>query len=156
MAGPIDRGGNRLKLTANARTALALVLALSTLGLAACGGSSDSPTGDSGGTLQITDLVVGTGATAATGDTATVHYVGTFTTGVKFDSSYDRGQPFTFRIGAGNVIRGWDEGIPGMKVGGKRRLVIPPSLAYGSQGQGPIPPNATLVFEVALLSLAGK
>jgi peptidylprolyl isomerase len=147
-----------LKLTANRRTALALAvtLAFSLLGLAACGGSSNSPTGDSGGTLQITDLVVGTGATAVTGDTATVHYVGTFTTGVKFDSSYDRGQPFTFRIGAGQVIRGWDEGVPGMKVGGKRRLVIPPSLAYGSQGQGPIPPNTTLVFEIDLLSLAGK
>jgi FKBP-type peptidyl-prolyl cis-trans isomerase len=102
------------------------------------------------------DLVTGTGATAASGDTVTVHYVGTFTNGQKFDSSYDRNQPFVFRVGAGQVIAGWDQGVPGMRVGGKRRLTIPPDLAYGSRGQGPIPPNSTLVFEIELLSIAGK
>jgi FKBP-type peptidyl-prolyl cis-trans isomerase len=99
---------------------------------------------------------VGTGATAVSGDTVTVHYIGTFTNGTKFDSSYDLNQPFTFRLGAGQVIAGFDQGVTGMRVGGKRRLTIPPSLAYGSQGQGSIPPNTTLVFEVDLLSIAGK
>jgi FKBP-type peptidyl-prolyl cis-trans isomerase len=104
----------------------------------------------------IEDLALGTGATAATGDTVTVHYIGTLLNGTKFDSSYDRNQPFTFRIGAGEVIAGWDQGVPGMKVGGKRRLTIPPSLGYGNQQVGPIPPNSTLVFEIVLVSIAGK
>jgi len=125
------------------------------LALAACGGDSGaSPSG--GGTLVSADVVVGTGATAVSGDTVTVHYIGTFTNGTKFDSSYDRNQPFSFRLGAGQVIAGFDQGVTGMRVGGKRRLTIPPSLAYGSQGQGSIPPNTTLVFEVDLLSIAGK
>jgi FKBP-type peptidyl-prolyl cis-trans isomerase FkpA len=133
--------------------------ALVLLALAACGGGGDStnataPTG--GGTLVIEDLVVGTGATAAVGDTVNVHYVGTLTNGTKFDSSYDRGQTFAFRIGAGQVIAGWDQGVPGMKVGGKRRLTIPPSLAYGNQAVGSIPANSTLVFEVELVSIVGK
>jgi FKBP-type peptidyl-prolyl cis-trans isomerase len=133
--------------------------ALILLTLAACGGgnSSDSattPTG--GGTLVVEDLVVGTGATAGVGDTVTVNYVGTLTNGTKFDSSYDRGQTFSFRIGAGQVIAGWDQGVPGMKVGGKRRLTIPPSLAYGSTARGPIPANSTLLFDVDLVSIAGK
>jgi peptidylprolyl isomerase len=133
--------------------------ALILLTLAACGGgnSSDSattPTG--GGTLVVEDLVVGTGATAAVGDTVTVNYVGTLTNGTKFDSSYDRGQTFSFRIGAGQVIAGWEQGVPGMKVGGKRRLTIPPSLGYGNQAVGPIPANSTLLFDVDLVSIAGK
>jgi len=131
--------------------------ALILLTLAACGGGGDSattPTG--GGTLVVEDLVVGTGATAAVGDTVTVNYVGTLTNGTKFDSSYDAGKPFSFRIGAGTVIAGWEQGVPGMKIGGKRRLTIPPELAYGSRGQGTIPPNTTLVFEIDLLSIAGK
>ena len=130
--------------------------ALVLLALAACGGGDGgtSPSGE--GTLVIEDLVVGTGATAAAGDTVTVDYVGTFTNGSKFDSSYDRSQPFTFRLGAGQVIAGWDQGVPGMKVGGKRRLTIPPDLAYGSRGSGPIPPNSTLVFEIEPRSIAGK
>jgi FKBP-type peptidyl-prolyl cis-trans isomerase FkpA len=130
--------------------------ALILLTLTACGGgdSGTAPTG--GGTLVIEDLVVGTGATAVAGDTLTVHYVGTLTNGTKFDSSYDRGTPFVFRLGAGQVIAGWDQGVPGMKVGGKRRLTIPPDLAYGSRGQGVIPPNATLLFDVELVSIAGK
>lgn len=125
------------------------------LALAACGGDSGtSPSG--GGTLVSTDVVVGTGATAVSGDTVTVHYIGTFTNGTKFDSSYDRNQPFSFQLGTGQVIAGFDQGVTGMKVGGKRRLTIPPSLAYGSTGQGSIPPNTTIVFEVDLLSIAGK
>jgi FKBP-type peptidyl-prolyl cis-trans isomerase FkpA len=130
--------------------------ALILVALAGCGGgdSSTSPTG--GGGLVIDDLVVGTGATAAVGDTVSVHYVGTLTNGTKFDSSYDRGLPYSFRVGAGQVIAGWDQGVPGMRVGGKRRLTIPPSLAYGNQAFGSIPANSTLVFEIELLSIAGK
>ena len=131
--------------------------ALILLTLAACGGGGDSattPTG--GGTLVIEDLVVGTGATAVVGDTLTVNYVGTLTNGTKFDSSYDRGTPYVFQVGAGRVIAGWDQGVPGMKVGGKRRLTIPPSLGYGSQAVGSIPANSTLVFDVDLVSIAGK
>ena len=124
------------------------------LTLAACGGGGGSATSPStGGSLVIEDLVVGTGATAATGDTVSVHYLGTFTNGTKFDSSYDRGTPFSFRVGAGQVIPGFDQGVAGMRVGGKRRLTIPPSLAYGSQGSGPIPGNTTIVFEVELLAV---
>jgi len=104
--------------------------------------------------LQIADLAVGTGNEAMSGKMVTVHYTGTLTDGVKFDSSLDRGTPFTFTLGVGQVIRGWDEGVMGMKVGGKRKLVIPPDLGYGSQGiGGVIPPNATLIFEVELLDV---
>jgi FKBP-type peptidyl-prolyl cis-trans isomerase len=85
-----------------------------------------------------------------------VHYVGTLMSGTQFDSSYARNQPFTFRLGANQVIAGWERGVPGMRVGGRRRLTIPPSLAYGSSGNGPIPPNSTLRFEIELLSIAGK
>jgi FKBP-type peptidyl-prolyl cis-trans isomerase len=130
-------------------------LVLSTL--AACGGGDDTATTPSGGgTLLVEDLVVGAGPTAVIGDTVTVNYVGTLTDGTKFDSSYDRGQPFSFRIGAGQVISGWEQGVPGMRVGGKRRLTIPPSLAYGSAARGPIPANSTLLFDVDLVSIAGK
>jgi len=132
---------------------------LTLLTLAACGGgSTDSGTTPStgGGTLVSEDLVIGSGATAAIGDTVTVNYVGTLTNGTKFDSSYDAGKPFPFRIGAGQVIAGWDQGVPGMRVGGKRRLTIPPSLAYGSTARGAIPANSTLVFDIDLVSIAGK
>lgn len=132
-------------------TLSALIL---TFALGACGGDSGSPTGPSG--LVIEDIVVGSGATAVSGDTLTVNYVGTFTNGQKFDASTDHGGPFTFRLGVGAVIAGWDQGLVGMRVGGQRRLTIPPSLAYGSRGNGPIPPNATLVFVVDLLSIQGK
>ena len=134
----------------------ASLLAVSMIIVAACGGGGDSPSPSSDGTLVSQDLVVGTGATAATGDTVTVNYVGTLTNGTKFDSSYDRGQPFTFRLGAGQVIAGWDQGVVGMRVGGKRRLTIPPHLGYGSQANGPIPANSTLIFEIELLSITGK
>lgn len=104
--------------------------------------------------LSYTDLVKGTGAAPTSGKSVTVHYTGVLVNGTKFDSSVDRGQPFVFRIGAGEVIPGWDEGVISMKVGGKRKLVIPPQLGYGSAGAGGvIPPNATLIFEVELLDV---
>jgi FKBP-type peptidyl-prolyl cis-trans isomerase len=105
-------------------------------------------------TLIIEDLVPGTGAEAVTGQHVSVHYTGWLTDGRKFDSSKDRNQPFEFPLGAGHVIRGWDEGVRGMKVGGKRKLTIPPSMGYGARGAGGvIPPNAVLVFEVELLAI---
>ena len=104
--------------------------------------------------LEYWDITVGTGTTAVAGKTVKVHYTGWLTTGKKFDSSVDRGQPFSFSLGGGQVIRGWDEGVAGMKVGGKRQLRIPPDLGYGSRGAaGVIPPNATLIFDVELLDV---
>lgn len=104
--------------------------------------------------LKIEDEVVGTGTEAVFGKKITVNYSGTLTDGTKFDSSYDRGTPFTFNLGAGEVIQGWDQGFTGMKVGGKRKLTIPSELGYGASGAGGvIPPNATLIFEVELLKV---
>jgi FKBP-type peptidyl-prolyl cis-trans isomerase len=104
--------------------------------------------------LQIEELTVGAGAEAQAGNTVDVHYTGWLTDGSKFDSSLDRGKPFSFELGAGRVIQGWDRGVAGMKVGGKRKLTIPPELGYGERGAGHvIPPGATLVFEVELLAV---
>ena len=146
-------------------------LALFALILSACGGSDDGRGGAAaaaGGDfavdsaaltktssgLQFQDVTVGTGAEAQGGQTAVVHYTGWLTDGTKFDSSRDRGQPFSFPIGAGQVIAGWDEGVAGMKVGGRRKLVIPANLGYGEMGAPPvIPPGATLVFDVELLDV---
>jgi FKBP-type peptidyl-prolyl cis-trans isomerase FkpA len=145
-------------VTVSLRTLRAPLVCLMLL-CAACGGS-DSPTAP---TVNVpfsqTDLVVGTGATATTGRIVTVNYTGWLydesrpeQKGSQFDTSIGRG-PYSFPLGVGQVIRGWDQGVPGMQVGGKRRLVIPPDLAYGSSGNGPIPPNATLIFEVELLAV---
>jgi FKBP-type peptidyl-prolyl cis-trans isomerase len=105
--------------------------------------------------LQYWDIKVGTGEVAKEGSHVRVHYTGWLTTGKKFDSSVDAGKPFDFRLGNGDVIKGWDEGVAGMKVGGKRQLRIPPGLGYGASGTpgGPIPPNATLIFDVQLLGV---
>src|SRR5215813_261634 len=111
--------------------------------------TTNSPTG-----LIVEEVVVGQGALANAGQKVKVHYTGWLTNGTKFDSSKDRGDPFVFPLGKGHVIRGWDEGVAGMKVGGKRKLTIPPQLGYGARGAGGvIPPNATLVFEVELLDV---
>ena len=149
---------------------VALAFAL-ILVLAACGGGDDG--GDGGGTgsgssdeecaegvvetdsgLEYEELDCGDGEEVERGDTVSVHYVGTLEDGTKFDSSRDRGEPFTFSVGAGQVIQGWDEGIPGIKVGGTRKLTIPPDLGYGEAGAPPaIPPNSTLIFEVEVLDI---
>ena len=120
--------------------------------LSACGHKTGvevtTPTG-----LKYVDEVIGTGEKPRLGKTVVVHYTGTLTDGTKFDSSVDRGQPYEFRIGTGSVIRGWDEGILSMQVGGKRKLIVPPDLGYGAQVKSKIPPNSTLIFEVELLGV---
>lgn len=128
-----------------------IVLVLPLFGLFGLGGCTKKPPA----TLQIKDLTVGTGTEAQAGKTVTVHYTGwLFDGGKKFDSSVDRGQPFTFQLGASQVIPGWDQGVAGMKAGGKRKLTIPANLAYGERGAGGvIPPNSALVFDVELLSV---
>jgi peptidylprolyl isomerase len=112
------------------------------------------PSGDPPTKLVKKDIVVGKGRAAKAGDSVVMHYVGVlYSTGEQFDASWDSGKPFPFVLGQGNVIRGWDEGIPGMKLGGRRMLTIPPDLAYGAQGQDPIGPNETLVFVVDLVNV---
>jgi FKBP-type peptidyl-prolyl cis-trans isomerase len=116
--------------------------------------SAAAPPSDPNAKLVQTDLLVGKGAEAKSGDTVSVHYVGTLLNGTEFDSSRKRGKPFVFTLGQGQVIRGWDQGVAGMKVGGKRKLVIPPALAYGDRGMGSvIPPSSTLTFEVELVDI---
>lgn len=118
-------------------------------------GSTSKQSTTQGGTVELksTDEIVGTGAEAQAGQTVTVNYTGTLTDGTKFDSSYDRSQPFSFQLGGGQVIKGWDQGVVGMKVGGKRKLTIPPDLGYGAQAVSTIPANSTLVFEIELLEV---
>lgn len=155
---------------------LALLLSASTLFITACGGgdkaeqaatseattpNTEQAEANNMAGLQITDVQIGDGAEAKPGQMVSVHYTGWLydenaadNHGVKFDSSVDRGQPFQFPLGGGRVIQGWDQGVAGMKVGGKRTLVIPPEMGYGAQGAGGvIPPNATLVFDVELLGV---
>ncbi len=150
-----------MKMSPTRRLTLIATLATA-LGLSACGGGSGGGTPPVVETVTITELTVGTGPTATSGKSVTVHYTGWLydataagNKGKKFDSSVDRGQPFTFVLGAGQVIAGWDQGVPGMKVGGKRNLIIPASLAYGANGagNGVIPPNAKLVFDVEMLGV---
>jgi peptidylprolyl isomerase len=140
-------------------TMAAAVLMAALLAVPACAapatkkGSGTAVTTASG--LKYVDVVVGKGASPRAGKQVTVHYTGTLENGTKFDSSVDRNQPFSFIIGVGQVIKGWDEGVMTMKVGGKRKLIIPATLGYGARGAGGvIPPNATLLFDVELLDVA--
>jgi peptidylprolyl isomerase len=117
-------------------------------------GAKEGPEIVTGSGLKYVDLVQGDGPSPQAGQTVSVNYVGTLTNGKKFDSSYDHGKPFDFRIGTGSVIKGWDEGLMSMKVGGKRKLIVPPALGYGVHGSPPnIPGNSILVFEIELLSV---
>jgi len=142
---------------ARTRPPFVVVLALLALVVASAAGCGKKKSAAGKRTLEgglvVQDLSVGTGGEAAAGRTVAVHYVGRFTDGNKFDSSYDRGRPIDFPLGAGVMIKGFDIGIPGMRVGGKRQLTIPAELAYGAKGGGPIPPNTTLVFDVELVAL---
>ncbi len=136
--------------------AIIIIAVLVVLGYQSRGGEETIPQEAAVGLIQglsVEDLVVGTSTEARVGDSVTVHYVGTLIDGTKFDSSVDRGEPFSFTIGAGQVIQGWEKGIVCMKVGGKRVLTIAPELAYGAQKVGPIPANSTLTFEVELLAV---
>jgi FKBP-type peptidyl-prolyl cis-trans isomerase len=142
------------------RIVISLLLSCFAIAAFAQGPSNSGPTKIEGkykslpSGLEYFDIKVGTGEEAKPGQTVMVHYTGWLINGKKFDSSVDRNDPFRFRLGAGQVIKGWDQGVAGMKVGGKRQLRIPSSLAYGSQGAaGVIPPNATLIFDVELLGV---
>ena len=139
-------------------TAIAVLLSVAVTGARqapATGGKVEEKVVTTASGLKYVDVAVGTGEEAKKGQRVRVHYTGWLKDGTKFDSSVDRGQPFEFPLGAGRVIKGWDEGVAGMKVGGKRKLIIPPQLGYGDRGAGGvIPPGAELTFEVELLGIA--
>jgi FKBP-type peptidyl-prolyl cis-trans isomerase len=145
----------------NKTLVMAGALLFAAAGLTSCNKKSDAGAAAPGaaapqaGSLLVEDVKIGEGTVATKGKTVSVHYTGVLTNGTKFDSSLDRGQPIVFPLGTGMVIKGWDQGVEGMKVGGKRKLTIPPDLAYGAKGTpgGPIPPNATLVFDVELVDV---
>lgn len=147
---PAPTGKNRnMRIVA---IVIVAVLALSAVGyvLSKRGGSSGGTEVTTASGLKYIDLVEGTGATPQPGQLLSVDYIGTLENGIKFDSSYDKGKPMEFRFGVQPMIKGWDEGIGSMKVGGKRKLIVPPRLGYGAQGKPGIPPNSTLIFEVEL------
>lgn len=145
------------------KTIIAVAIAVVLVGLLLGGGligglftsnkTQDTEMQQANGQIQSKDIIVGTGDIATAGKEVTVHYTGVFSDGKKFDSSLDRGVPFTFNLGSGMVIKGWDMGVEGMKVGGKRVLVIPPQFGYGDKDYGPIPGNSTLIFEIELLGV---
>jgi FKBP-type peptidyl-prolyl cis-trans isomerase len=149
----------------NKKTIIAVVISLIVVGVLLGGGlvggmftstnkTQDTTMQQQSDQLQSKDIVVGTGDVAVAGKQVTVNYTGVFTDGTKFDSSLDAGRvPFTFTLGTGMVIKGWDIGVEGMKVGGKRILVIPPQLGYGYQAYGPIPASSTLIFQIELLNV---
>jgi len=149
---------NELAAAAEAKQAPAAAPSASVKPAETAAPTEASPDAGANEKLEMKDLVVGKGAEAKTGDTVRVHYVGTLTDGKEFDASRKHNPDgFTFPLGAGRVIKGWDQGVVGMKVGGKRKLTIPPSLGYGARGAPPvIPPNATLIFEIELLEVKSK
>lgn len=147
-----------MRMHANGLLGLAALLAFGIGTLSVQADDKEKKVIETASGLKYQDLKVGTGAEATKGTDVTVHYTGTLINGKKFDSSLDRGQPFTFSLGAGQVIKGWDEGVAGMKVGGKRKLFIPAKLAYGDRevGGGLIPANSDLIFEVELLKVTPR
>jgi FKBP-type peptidyl-prolyl cis-trans isomerase FkpA len=151
----VDAGAGRAR-AARWLLTLTLVVSCASSGAASGGGGGGSARKATASGLEYEDLTVGQGAEAHAGATVIVHYTGWLVDGTKFDSSLDKGEPFVFRIGGGQVIRGWDEGLAGMKVGGKRRLTVPARLGYGDRARGNIPAGSTLVFEIQLLGVKGE